>query len=79
LENRKLPRVWFTHRVLCCITAYHNLLWRDRIDVPSKRTIVRVIGRTTYRPKNTKESVVGIEVTLSNAQNQYSPQIVLFE
>ena len=35
------------------------------MDVPSKCTIVKAIGRTAYRPKTTKESVVGIEVTLS--------------
>jgi hypothetical protein len=35
------------------------------MDVPSKCTIVRAIGRTTYRPEATKELVVGTEVTLS--------------
>jgi len=40
-------------------------LWRDRIDVPSKSTIVRAMGRTAYKLKTTKELVVGIEVTLS--------------
>jgi hypothetical protein len=33
--------------------------------MPSKCKIVRAIGRTAYRTKTTKESVVGIEVTLS--------------
>jgi hypothetical protein len=37
----------------------------DTMDVPSKCTIVRAIGRTAYGPKTTKESVVGTEVTLS--------------
>jgi hypothetical protein len=32
------------------------------MDMPSKCTIVRAIGRTAYRPKTTKESVVGTEV-----------------
>jgi hypothetical protein len=35
------------------------------MDVLSKCTIVGAIGRTAYRPKTTKESVVGIEVTFS--------------
>jgi hypothetical protein len=35
------------------------------MDVPSKCTIVRAIGRTAYRPKTTKKSVVETEVTLS--------------
>jgi hypothetical protein len=40
------------------------------MDVPSECTIVRAIGRTAYRPKSTKESVVGIELTAQrNAQN----------
>jgi len=35
------------------------------MDMLSKRNIVRVIGRTAYRLKATKESVVGTEVTIS--------------
>jgi hypothetical protein len=35
------------------------------MDVPSKCTIVRAMGRTAYRLKATKESVVGTEVALS--------------
>jgi hypothetical protein len=35
------------------------------MDVPSKCTIVRAIGRMAYRPKTIMESVIGIEVTLS--------------
>jgi len=35
------------------------------MDVPSKCTIVRAIGRSVYGLETTKKSVVGTEATLS--------------
>ena len=35
------------------------------MDVPSKCTIVRAIGRLAFRLETKKESVVGMEATLS--------------
>jgi hypothetical protein len=46
-------------RALYCLLVRLALfpLWRDRMDVPSKCTIVRAIGRAAYRLETTKESV----------------------
>jgi hypothetical protein len=41
------------------------LVWRDRMDVLSKCTIVKTIGRAAYGLKAREWSTVGAEVTLS--------------
>jgi hypothetical protein len=41
------------------------ILWRDRMDVPSKCTVVRTTGRSACRLKAKEQSVVGAEATLS--------------
>jgi len=43
----------------------HGILWRDRMDVPSKCTVVRATGRSAYKLEATEWLAIGTEATLS--------------